>query len=243
MTVSGGILNAETVLLPNYGKSYWSPAFEMGEFGLAVVFAEGQRELRVGPGEPCPVHGAFALDRDALRAVGKDPLSRLTVTVTNQHSGQIHAWPVISGSRVSLASEYEESELRQIASVGGYFNIDLKDHCGDAGVFGRFWVVFQVGRYLSDVLELEIYPPHAAELARQPIDLFAQAGEPLPGGSGPIADEPDDDFGVDEGFGEGNDETRAEYGMGMTAVVPVEEAFGEEDDATRLHDDLNVEDE
>jgi hypothetical protein len=220
--------------LPNYVECDRNPVFEIGEFGIGVAFADRDADmLRVAHDERCPVYGSYAVGRNVLRKLGKDLLGRLTITITNQKTGQIQAWPLVSGARVSKPDRYDEDELEQIACVGGYFNIDLKDHCVEPGGHGRFWVVFQLGQYLSPALEVDILPPHAAELARTPMDLFA-SGEDAFGGGEEAAHE---SYGADDGYGDDDDFTRADYGAdSSTLVAPAEEAFGEGDDATRIEE-------
>ena len=114
--------------------------------------------------------------------------------------------------------------------MGGYFNLDLKERCCAPGEFGRFWVIFQLGRHVSPVLDLEIFPPQCPELARKPVDLFASGATPVPGGTGPepaTDDDADDEHLFDEEFdGDGN--------ATVMDHAESEDGFGEGEDSTAM---------
>jgi hypothetical protein len=216
--------------LPSYVECDQSPKLAVDEVGLVVKFHDAADALKIASDDACPIHGTYSIEGDDLKRLGKFPLGRIAVLLTHQDTGKVYARSLVSNTGTSDRGKYSEAELKKLVSAGGHFNVDLKECCCSTGEFGRFWVIFQLGRHVSPVLELEIFPPHCPELARKPVDLFSASAKPLPGGTGPEpATENNDDADLlfDEEFDGGDNATVMDH-------AETEDGFGEGEDSTAM---------
>jgi hypothetical protein len=49
----------------------------------------------------------------------------------------------------------------KLKAIRSYFNIDLKSHCQPRAELGTYWVRFQLGDIISNILKFEVYDPMA----------------------------------------------------------------------------------
>jgi hypothetical protein len=193
--------------LPHYLSSPEHIDFDLGEMGIRANFAEGNVSASFAANEISAVFGSFQVPREMLGICAGDPLAYASVSLTYQLTGEIRSLLVLA-ERGDSSGKDGNAVGDDVAALGGYFTIDLSQYIGKTIRFGKYWVVFQLGPYLSEVLELEVLDPRdciveydlftGLPIERKPPKPEAKPEEkavPLL-----VDDDDDDDDDDDEGF-------------------------------------------
>jgi hypothetical protein len=185
----------EQTKLPSYLSSSEHIELDMDEEGIKVNFAKGRVSACFAASEICEVFGAFQVPRRELETFGGRPIAHVSVSLTYQPTGEIRSLLVLDERGITL-DDGGQPVGDDIASVGGYFTIDLRQSMGGTVRLGKYWVLFQLGPYVSKVLELEILDPRDCIVK---YDLFT--GKPIPpkaDSGGDDSDEDEDEFDADD---------------------------------------------
>jgi hypothetical protein len=187
--------------LPNYRQCEGSPEFLPEEAGIRVAFGPAIRQEGGRPGQLAQLHGSYALGNAEMRSMAINPLSRITISVTEKRSGKVSVLPLLQGARSLAAAKVGKTAFDPTPLARGFFNIDLREACLGVGGPGHYWVVFQLGLHLSSMLDVQVRETAASGLARS-ATVISVSGI---GTTGEFAYEDDED---EDAFGEDDDPTR-----------------------------------
>jgi hypothetical protein len=170
---------------PNYDQCAESPLVGEDQCGIKALFPGGQTRTTFVQGSPWPVHGIFRGGTGLVQELGLQTQNYLLVVVTHRELADIRVANVSElGSRTQYQPPAPDGGLA-LSAMTGYFNIDLKTQVGLEDAQGKYWVTFQLGPYLSEVLEFEVVD-RAIYVEDDDFGADPEYGA-------------DDDFGADEG--------------------------------------------
>jgi hypothetical protein len=149
---------------PNFKQCSDSPSFADEELGIKAAFKSGAAKIGMVADDRWLVFGSLRLDAEGLAEVGSSVASEVLIILTYWETRSVHL------GRLTKAAP----SARRQRTVGGgddsgggfrlmdaYFNLDLKATCSVDPHPGHYWVVFQLGKFVSQVLEFEVVAPPA----------------------------------------------------------------------------------
>jgi hypothetical protein len=122
------------------------------DLGVAVALGGAWFER----GAPVTLYGSFAAD-DAFHArCHGQPLAWITVIAIGRHVPDVWVESVIERRRLAPPPTDERAAPSPTFRVGGYFNLDLRQHLGLPDEPGRYWLLVSMGDYLTDRMAFEL---------------------------------------------------------------------------------------